>query len=380
MRTGTTLPLFDDFVPETPKTEGIKYAGSKLKLLPHILDLISKTNCEVILDGFSGSTRVSQALAESDYQVVCNDISIWSEVFGICYLLNQNSRESYFELIQELNSAPPKEGWFTEFYGGHENDGNAIQPNGLKKPWQIQNTRKLDGIRERIDELNLLPVEKAVALTSLILALDKVDSTLGHYVSYLKDWSPRSYKELRLEVPKVFASNKNHTVTRSDIFDVAQCDADLAYYDPPYGSNNEKMPPSRVRYSSYYHIWTTICLNDKPDLVGKAMRRTDASDKVAGSVFEEFRRSPETGRFIAVEAIERLMNTTKAKWVLLSYSSAGRGTVEELDAILRHSGDIVEIRKLDYRRNVMANMKWTNEWLKESESKNQEFLFLINKG
>ena len=380
MRAGTTFPLFDDFVPETPKTEGIKYAGSKLKLLPHILDLISKTNCGVILDGFSGSTRVSQALAESGYQVICNDISIWSEVFGICYLLNQNSRESYFELIQELNSVPPKEGWFTEFYGGHENDGNAIQPNGLKKPWQIQNTRKLDGIRERIDELNLLPVERAVALTSLILALDKVDSTLGHYVSYLKDWSPRSYKELRLEVPKVFASNKNHTVTRSDIFDVAQCGADLAYYDPPYGSNNEKMPPSRVRYSSYYHIWTTICLNDKPDLVGKAMRRTDASDKVAGSVFEEFRRNPETGQFIAVEAIERLMNTTKAKWVLLSYSSAGRGTAEELDAILRHSGDIVEIRKLDYRRNVMANMKWTNKWLKESESKNQEFLFLINKG
>ena len=46
-------------------------------------------------------------------------------------------------------------------------------------------------------------------------------------------------------------------------------DVDLAYYDPPYGSNNDKMPPSRVRYASYYHVWTTIIQNDRPELFGK---------------------------------------------------------------------------------------------------------------
>jgi len=31
---------------------------------------------------------------------------------------------------------------------------------GLKKPWQVHNTRKLDGIRDEIDSLNLPEVEK----------------------------------------------------------------------------------------------------------------------------------------------------------------------------------------------------------------------------
>ena len=376
----SNLPLFDQCPVEVPETEGIKYTGSKLKLLPHILDLVAQTGAKTVLDGFSGSTRVSQALAKSGYRVVSNDIAVWSEVFGQCYLLNDNPRESYAELIRELNNTPPADGWFSQHYGGDANNGCAVQPDGLKKPWQIHNTRKLDGIRERIDELGLSGADKAIALASLILALDRVDNTLGHYVSYLKEWSPRSYNKLHLEIPQVFQPQTRHEVVREDIFQTASREVDLAYYDPPYGSGNEKMPPSRVRYASYYHLWATVCLNDKPDLFGKARRRADTSDMVAGSVFEEFRRNPETGRYIAVESIERLMNTTRARWVLLSYSSMGRGTSEELHQILSNVGQLVEIRKIDYQKNVMSGMKWTNEWLSQADRKNQEFLFLIDRG
>ncbi|HUY28512.1 MAG TPA: DNA adenine methylase, partial [Candidatus Binataceae bacterium] len=55
----------------TPSTEGIKYAGSKLKLIPHILQLARKVNAKTVLDGFSGTTRVSQAFAQCGYDVVC---------------------------------------------------------------------------------------------------------------------------------------------------------------------------------------------------------------------------------------------------------------------------------------------------------------------
>jgi len=57
--------LFQDLVADAPSTEGIKYTGSKLKLLPHILSLSSKVNVKKVLDGFSGSTRVSQAYTNS---------------------------------------------------------------------------------------------------------------------------------------------------------------------------------------------------------------------------------------------------------------------------------------------------------------------------
>jgi len=371
--------LFDDIVTDAPPTEGVKYAGSKLKLLPYILRLLKKVDAKTVLDGFSGTTRVSQALAKSGYQVLSNDIAVWSEVFGTCYLLNKKNPADYQELIEHLNAVRPVDGWFTEHYGGQPNGGRTIQADGLKKPWQVHNTRKLDAIREEIDRLSLPPVDKAVALTSLILALDKVDSTLGHFVSYLQDWSPRSYNELVLKVPKVFITKKEHKVFRRDIFDLAKdVSADLAYFDPPYGSNNEKMPPSRVRYASYYHLWTTICLNDRPKLFGKAGRRKDTSDVVAASVFEEFRRN-HNGRFIAVEAIENLIKSTNARWILLSYSSGGRATARELNKVLSGCGTILDFIELDYKKNVMAEMKWTKEWIRDCEKQHREFLFLIEK-
>ena len=276
-------------ITDAPTTEGIKYAGSKLKLLPHILQLAKKTDAKTVLDGFAGTTRVSQAFAKTGYRVLCNDIAAWSEVFGACYLLNRKRKADYIELIEHLNTLLPSDGWFTEHYGGNP---EAVQADGLKKPWQIHNTRKLDAIREEIDRLSLTKVERAVALTSLILALDRVDSTLGHFASYLKEWSPRSFNELVLEVPNLFCTDEQHEVSRRDIFElVHDSTADLAYYDPPYGSNNEKMPPSRVRYASYYHLWSTVCLNDEPELFGKALRRKDTSDTLASSAFEEFRRN-----------------------------------------------------------------------------------------
>ena len=374
-----TLSLFKDAPVDAPPTEGVKYAGSKLKLIPHILQLVGKVNARTVLDGFSGTTRVSQALAKSGYQVLCNDVAVWSEIFATCYLLNDKQPASYSELIEHLNSLEPVDGWFTENYGGLPNGGCAAQIDGLKKPWQIHNTRKLDAIREEIERLGLSPIDKAVALTSLMLALDQVDSTLGHFVSYLQDWSARSYNDLVLKVPKVFVTEAEHRVFRRDIFDLApMIEADLAYFDPPYGSNNDKMPPSRVRYASYYHLWTTICLYDKPPLFGKAKRRQDTSDKIASCVFEEFRRN-ENGRFIVVDAIDRLLRLANTRWIILSYSSGGRATADELNKVLTENGRILDVVELDYKKNVMADMKWTNEWAKDSEQPNREFLFLIEK-
>jgi adenine-specific DNA-methyltransferase len=89
-----TLSLFDDMVVDAPQTEGIKYAGSKLKLLPHILQLVNKVRPKTVLDGFAGTTRVSQMLAQTGHRVIANDISIWSKIFGTCYLLNPHSEKS----------------------------------------------------------------------------------------------------------------------------------------------------------------------------------------------------------------------------------------------------------------------------------------------
>jgi adenine-specific DNA-methyltransferase len=225
--------LFGEEYPKAPSTEGIKYAGSKLKLLPQILWLAHKTGAKTVFDGFAGSTRVSQAFAQAGYDVISNDQAIWSEVFGRCYLLGGPPGQ-YRELINHLNALPPKTGWYTEYYGGDPVADDSRDTEPQKRPWQKHNTEKLDAIREEIDRLNLDPIAKSVALTSLIMALDQVDSTMGHFSSYLRDWSPRSFKRMQLQVPMMFRSSGKHQVLRKDIFEAAKLvEADLAYFDPP---------------------------------------------------------------------------------------------------------------------------------------------------
>lgn len=369
------LDLFGHRTPVLVTTEGIKYAGSKLKLLPHILSLASQVEASSVLDAFSGTTRVSQAFAQNGYFVTSSDVSVWSEIFAKCYLLGEEYG-TYRSLINHLNSIRPVDGWFTEHYGGSPETQSSV-----KRPWQYHNTRKLDGIRLEIDNLDLGEIEKAVALTSLIQALDRVDNTIGHFTSYLKDWSSRSFYDLHLRIPQIkrTSSNIEHSVRRGDIFDVVQdVTTDLVYLDPPYGSNNEKMPPSRVRYASYYHLWTTVILNDEPETFGAANRRVDSRDKVAASVFEEFRKNG-NGRFVAVDAIEKLLRDVQARFVILSYSSGGRATFEELRKAISSVGDVIAVKEIDYKKNVMAGMRWTDKWVPSVETNNTEYLFLVEK-
>lgn len=353
----------------TPPTEGIKYAGSKLKLLPFILELAHMPpNVTTVLDGFSGTTRVSQAFAREGFTVTANDISPWSEVFARCYLKADKPDDFYEKLLAHLNGLPGKNGWFSEHYGGKETD--------RKKPFRLKNMQKLDAVREEIDRLPLSWTDKCVLLTSLILALDKVDSTLGHFTSYLARWSARSKGDLTLKMPVRPPFRPGHEVLRQDVFDTVQNRRwDLAYFDPPYGSSNDKMPSSRVRYNAYYHFWATVVKNDRPPLFGAAARREDSRDKQ--NAFESFRRGP-NGRFEALNAVERLLAQTNAHYILFSYSSGGRIPRKELQQTLCAHGNLLAAREIDYQKNIMARLTSTNEWTQQGG--NKEYLFLIEKG
>lgn len=374
-----------------PGTEGIKYAGSKLKLIPHILPMVcGLRGVDTVLDGFSGSTRVSQALYQTGrFRVVSNDISAWSEVFARAYLQADRPAEYYEGLIARLNAFPGREGWFTDTYGGHDDD--------IKRPFQRKNLLRLDAVREEIaawrESGEIDRTTECVLLTSLILALDCVDSTLGHFSSYLKRWSKRSYGDLHLRLPRLCFNPAfpRAEVTRSDIFDLLNPTGQqralsltgedggglLAYYDPPYGSNNTKMPPSRVRYASYYHFWTSVVLNDRPAVFGKAARREDSRDAVSASVFEDYHISSD-GHHVAMEAIDRLITATPARYVLLSYSSSGRATRNELLEVLHAHGQLRQTLSLDHAHHVMSRMSWTRKWLCADEE-HKEYLFLLER-
>lgn len=363
-------------------TEGLKYAGSKLKLLQPILELSKEVKFKTVLDGFAGTTRVSRLFAAAGYDVYVNDLAPWSAEIARAYLAsNFEKATDYAELIHHLNSLPPAEGWFTLHYGNTREASTPIRPDGKKAVWQYHNTTKLDAIRTEIDSLNLTVDERAVALTSLMYALDKVDSTLGHFAAYLRDWSPRSYQKLQLKLPNFQKLTGEYQISSMEIFERLKSlneTIDLMYFDPPYGSNNEKMPPSRVRYASYYHLWKTVVLNDEPAVFGTANRREDSRDTSSPSVFEDYRKS-ESGKFIALEALENMIEIANCRYLMLSYSSGGRATFEELKQILNNNGKLLKVAEIEYARNVMANMRTTNQWVDLNPKPNIEYIFLLEK-
>ena len=352
------------------QTVGIKYAGSKLKLLPQILNIIAEVKPKTVFRCFSGTTRVSQALAQSGYAVISNDTAPFSKVFATAALLNKKPAAYYQSFINRLNGLDDINGWYSQNYGGLNIDGKSIGADGLKKPFQLHNTVKLDAILLELDNYQFeSEIERDTILACVILALDKVDSTLGHQVSYLKEWSKRSFNQFKIEFPFTIVEGQ-HKVLQQDANTITD-EIDLAYLDPPYCSANVKMPSSRVRYAAYYHIYNTICLGDKPELFGKAKRRLDSSDKISYSAYEDFKGTA------AQDRLFELFSNLNTKHILLSYNDNGIIKLDDLVSHIKFNYKLLSITKLGYKKHVMANMVWTNEW--KIDSANNEYLILFEK-
>jgi adenine-specific DNA-methyltransferase len=322
------------------KTEGIAYMGSKKKLLPYLYNELK--DYKNILDGFSGTTRVSQMISKFA-KVTANDLSSYSYIFGITYLKEHNENK-LLEIINYLNSLEGHYGWYSKHYGGNE----ELLEKGIKRPFRLHNTLKLDTIRMEIDKLfdknKITFNEKCVLLTSLILGLDKVSNTFGHYSSYYNGFSKRSYNNLILKLPLINKFKIEGNVLQEDIFNIKNDNFDCVYLDPPYGSNS-KIKESRVRYQAYYHIWETIVKNDKPEVFGKANRRVDSSDKLLKSELEKTSQK---------KSMEKLLNKFDCD-IILSYNTNGSLKKEELLEICNQKGK-VKIMEIDYKKNIMHKL------------------------
>ena len=179
------------------------------------------------------------------------------------------------------------------------------------------------------------------------------------------------------------AALDRQNVVKARIVELRQRISEIASIDP------NKVPRDKASYGSTLVLYdaekdeeVTYRLvtpeESNPPLFGKANRRADTSDALSASVFEDFRRN-ESGRFRAVEAIERLLRQTKTRHIILSYSSGGRATADELNDVINSSGKLIDVIEIDYKRNVMGGMRWTHEWVRDADEINREFLFLIER-
>ena len=329
----------------------IKYIGSKRTLVPLIRAVAAELPVRTACDLFAGTTRVGQALRALGLEVLSNDLASYSEVLGLAYVAAGRSvdRERLAVVLGELQALPGREGYFTEAFCRRT---RYLQPH---------NGRRIDAIRDAIDGYELDEVERGLLLTSLLEAADRVDSTTGLQMAYLKSWSERSYGELELRLPLPVVGPPG-TVLRRDANELARTlDVDLVYLDPPYNHHS---------YFSNYHVWETLVRWDAPEQYGVAGKRVDCRE----------RKSRYNSRRQAPAALAELLEELRAPWLVVSFNDEGFHEPAGVEELLASHGYVARI-DVDAKRYVGAQIGIYNPRGERvgrvGHLRNQEHLFVV---
>ena len=329
----------------------VKYIGSKRTLVPHIERLVSRLPVHSACDLFAGTTRVGQALRGLGLHVVSNDTATYSEVLGQAYIAADETadRLKVRELLAYLSTLPGKHGYFTETF--------CVQA----RYFQPHNGMRVDAMRDAIEEFEVTPVERGLILTSLMEAADRVDSTTGLQMAYLKSWAARAHKNLELREPRPVPGPAGQVV-RSDANRLADSlDVDLVYVDPPYNQHS---------YFSNYHVWETLIRWDAPEVYGIAKKRIDC--RTVKSDFNFKRR--------AREVFEDLLARLQAPWLLVSFNNEGYHDPHHVHEMLSEHG-YVNFVEVDFKRYVGAQIGIYNPGGEKvgaiSHLRNKEVLFVV---
>lgn len=345
----------------------IKYIGSKRRLIPTLMGVFENAapgRPGVALDLFSGASRVGHALKSAGWRVLASDHNAYAHTLATCYVQADAERvlADAERLIAELRALPGRPGYFTRTFCER---ARYIHP---------RNGERIDAVRDRIESLAPEPELRAVLLTSLMEAADRVDSTTGVQMAYLKSWAPRATRDLELRVPMVLprARAGRGLALGADALDAARRfaqiapDADLAYLDPPYNQHS---------YLGNYHVWETLVRWDAPETYGVACKRTDCRT----------RRSRFNSKSGIAPALEELLDAVRAKTVVVSFSDEGRLSRAQLEAMLaRRFAELPAVIEREDARYVGAKIGIHNPAGQRvgtvGRLRNREYVFVAGAG
>ena len=307
----------------------IKYLGSKRRLIPVLSELFRKSGATTALDLFTGTTRVAQAFKESGAHVTAVDTARYSEAFARTWIEHDADAVDAVALrmaVDELNRIPGQPGYVTDTFCRRS------------RFFQPFNGERIDAIRDAIATDHAGSALEPILLTSLLLAADKVDSTTGVQMAYIKQWAPRSYKPLVLEVPRLLAGDGRAVRGDATVLAGVLGSFDLAYLDPPYNQH---------RYFTNYHVWETIVAWDQPEHYGVACKRLDARNDDTKSVFNRKREMP--------RALADTIAAVDAEVVIVSYNDESWVDLDGLRDMCAVHGD-VGVLAFDSKRYVGAQI------------------------
>lgn len=302
----------------------VKYIGSKRRLVEQIVAACGSDAARpgTAIDLFSGTARVGLALKRAGWRVVSNDHTAFAHALATAHVQADPERVAERALvhIDAMNGLEPRAGYVTETF--------CLR----SRFFHPDNGARIDAARAYLAGLDVDDELRGVLTASLIEAADRVDSTTGVQMAYLKSWAPRASNRLLLRLPEMApcpAAGRSRAV-RMDALDAARVlRGTVAYLDPPYNQHS---------YLSNYHIWETIATGDEPEVFGKACKRVDC----------QTRKSPFNSKRSIGEALRAVLDALDVETVVLSFNDEGYLGRDELTVMLEGRGAVAVFeRELD---------------------------------
>lgn len=269
-----------------------RYLGNKYKLLPFITGVVNAEcdGIETVADIFAGTGAVSSAF--TDKIIITNDLMYSNYLCNYAWFgAEAYDRQLIIDYVLRYNSKT-------------KCGENYMTRNFADTYFSRNDCAKIGYIREDIERNykkgNLNKRERAVLITSLLYAMDKIAATCGHYDAYRKGAEFDASLELSVPLARVNNNPKNECFNEDANNLVKRIEADLVYIDPPYNSR---------QYCDAYHLLENVARWEKPEVFGVA-KKPDRSGMKS--------RYCTTG---ATKAFETLINDIKAKYILLSYNN-----------------------------------------------------------
>lgn len=331
---------------KTTRINNRRYLGNKYKLLPFITRVVNEECSAVntVADIFAGTGAVASAF--TDKKIITNDIMYSNYICHVAWFGSEEYSEGKIvDLIMFYNEIEVAE-------------DNYMSENFADTYFSLMDCRKIGFIRQDIEdkykEGDINARERAMLITSLLYAMDKIANTCGHYDAYRQGVEFEKHLELFVPQPEDNL-NKNNACYNMDTNKlVKNIEADLVYIDPPYNSR---------QYCDAYHLLENIARWDKPKVFGvaKKMDRTvlksDYCTKKATAAFEE------------------LIDSIRTKYILLSYNNMAEKGNDRSNAKISDD-DIMRILQKKGKVKVFSEDYKAFSTGKSDIKKNQERLFL----
>lgn len=331
---------------KTTKINNRRYLGNKYKLLPFITRVVENEckNINTVADIFAGTGAVASAFI--DKKIITNDIMYSNYICHVAWFSSEHySEEKIIKIITQYNKLKIAE-------------DNYMSDNFSNTYFSLDDCRKIGFIRQDIeDKFNSEDInarERALLITSLLYAMDKIANTCGHYDAYRQGVEFEKHLELYVPQPEPDV-NENNVCYNMDTNELApEIEADLIYIDPPYNSR---------QYCDAYHLLENVARWEKPEVFGVA-RKMDRTALKSDYCTQK-----------ATLAFENLIDSIHAKYILLSYNNMANKGNDRSNAKISDN-DIMRILSKKGKVKVFSEDYKAFSTGKSDIQSNQERLFL----